>query len=116
MGMFDYIRCDYPLPGNHPPNVADIDFQTKDTHAQYLEHYQISAQGQLLHEGVAEDFTGEIVFYHSNVVAYGPETYTRDGEDAIWLEYRAIFIRGKVTHIQLVCYESKPAQKARVRC
>ena len=21
MGMFDYIRCDYPLPGNHPPNV-----------------------------------------------------------------------------------------------
>jgi hypothetical protein len=30
MGMFDNIRCEYPLPGNPPANAAELDFQTKD--------------------------------------------------------------------------------------
>jgi hypothetical protein len=47
MGMFDYIRCKYPLP---VAGANDTEFQTKDTPAQYLDHYEISETGELLHE------------------------------------------------------------------
>lgn len=48
MGMYDYIRCDYPLPGN--PKVDE--WQTKYTPAQALETYIINADGRLQHEEV----------------------------------------------------------------
>lgn len=46
MGLFDNIRCEYPLPGN--PIVDE--WQTKDTPAQYLDTYVIKEDGTLWHE------------------------------------------------------------------
>lgn len=50
MGMYDYIKCEYPLPDAH---MQDALFQTKDTEAMYLEHYTITRDGKLVHHGVA---------------------------------------------------------------
>ena len=47
MGMYDYVKCEAPL------DVAGMDgrkFQTKDTPAQFLDTYRITADGKLLHE------------------------------------------------------------------
>jgi len=113
MGMFDYVRCEYPLP-DYPLNAPqeEIHFQTKDTDEQYLKTYVISAEGQLILEDVLQDYTGGICFYDSNVVAIGPGTYTRDGEDSHWLEYISTFVHGKLTHIERSHYSFEPAQKS----
>lgn len=45
MGMFDELRCDYPLP-DRPEWASDV-FQTKDTDCFMLMHH-ITADGRLL--------------------------------------------------------------------
>lgn len=46
MGMFDYVRCEMPLPETDAmPKVAL--FQTKDTPDQYMTVYTITADGRL---------------------------------------------------------------------
>lgn len=53
MGMFDYVKCECPLPEGVPEWVKpDIEFQTKDTPAQYMEIYVITAEGRLIHQSV----------------------------------------------------------------
>lgn len=47
MGMFDDIRCKYPLP---LPGANDLAYQTKDTEHQYLDQYEIREDGTLWHE------------------------------------------------------------------
>ena len=47
MGLFDYLRCSYPLPR---PGANDLEYQTKDTDAQYMDRYEIRADGTLWHE------------------------------------------------------------------
>ena len=47
MGMFDDIRCKYPLPVD---GANELDYQTKDTPAQYLDKYEIREDGTLWHE------------------------------------------------------------------
>jgi hypothetical protein len=44
MGMFDYVRCKYPLP---VAGANDLQFQTKDTPEQYMENYEIRENGTL---------------------------------------------------------------------
>ena len=44
MGMYDSIFCRYPLPGL---GVVDVEFQTKDTPSQFLDTYEIRADGTL---------------------------------------------------------------------
>lgn len=46
MGMFDYLQCKYPLP-NAGDN--DLEYQTKDTPAQFLDRYEIRVDGSLRH-------------------------------------------------------------------
>lgn len=46
MGMFDYLKCKYPLPG---VGDNDLQYQTKDTPAQMIDHYEIRADGSLWH-------------------------------------------------------------------
>jgi len=48
MGMFDYLKCEYPLPERPPDGF----FQTKDTPRQYLEKYTITTDGRLVHHAV----------------------------------------------------------------
>jgi len=54
--MFDYIKSEYPLPDNPPEWVTrharEGVFQTKDTDAQYMETYTITADGRLVHHAV----------------------------------------------------------------
>lgn len=47
MGMFDYLKCQYPLPGNPSP---DEEYQTKDTENQFLLNYEIREDGTLWFE------------------------------------------------------------------
>ena len=53
MGMFDEVICHYPLPW---PEVQDSIWQSKNTPAQYLERYEIRADGTLWHEAYTERF------------------------------------------------------------
>lgn len=50
MGLFDYLRCEMPLPAEWPGE--GFRFQTKDTDAQYMEQYTITADGRLVHHAV----------------------------------------------------------------
>lgn len=103
MGMFDYIRCDYPLPG--PGKLddledLDINFQTKDLN-NYLETYVIREDGILEGpDGPMSDFTGKINFYWSNWASCSHGmTFTRNGEDFIQLEYDAVFHEGRLVSL-----------------
>jgi hypothetical protein len=115
MGLFDYLRCSYPLPR---PGANDLEYQTKDTNAQYMEHYEIRADGTLWHElydtedrsaptatgltallGCAtrvnkrwdrDMMTGEIVF-----TAYPGHDYS----DANCFSFSAYFVAGELKHL-----------------
>lgn len=108
MGVYDQLRCKYPLPR---PGANDLDYQTKDTPAQFIDNYEIREDGSLWHEaydvedrsdpnseGLAAlfgcmarvnprwervDITGEIVFY-------------TDDEPGVWVEWSAYFIGGQL--------------------
>lgn len=47
MGMFDYIRCKYPLPVE---GANELEFQTKDTGWGSMDNYEIREDGTLWHE------------------------------------------------------------------
>ena len=107
MGMFDYLRCSYPLPVE---GAQALEYQTKDTPAQYLDQYEIRADGTLWHqdydtedrsdqkaEGFARLFgcatrvnerwepvamTGEVVFYAGD------------------FEFSAYFVGGNLKHLE----------------
>jgi hypothetical protein len=105
MGVFDYVRCLCPLPEGAPTDG----YQTKDTPAQYLDRYEIRADGSLWHEQVERqwvedrtallgghmdrvsqewvhqgDFTGEVRFYNDE-----------------W-EFSAYFVRGLLEHLEAI--------------
>lgn len=110
MGLYDYINCKYPLPRE---GANALEYQTKDTPAQYLDRYEIREDGSLWHEAYdTEDrsdpsatglyglfgcaakvnqrwervfFTGEIVFYDF-----------LDDDDATWVEWSAYYIDGSL--------------------
>ena len=42
MGMFDYIRCEFPFPGD-----SRTVYQTKDTPSQFMDTYVIGTDGAL---------------------------------------------------------------------
>ncbi len=59
MGMFDYVKCEYPLPENTPEWARESVFQTKETNAQFMETYIITAQGRLIHKSVRYELVPE---------------------------------------------------------
>ena len=104
MGMFDNLRCEYPLP---VPGANEREYQTKDTPSQFLATYFITKDGKLTHiephweeydpgdlttlkAYKDDDFTGEIRFYDCD----------REGKN--WLEFSAYFWKGDLKHIGLV--------------
>jgi len=51
MGLFDYVKCEMPLPEMPLPPYPDENgdtFQTKDTPDQYMTLYTITADGRLM--------------------------------------------------------------------
>lgn len=97
MGMYDVIRCAYPLPVD---GANGRTYQTQDTPSQSLDNYEIREDGSLWHqptecsiEGGWEfvgDFTGEILFY-----------CFQNGHEG-WIEWSTYFCMGKLVAINLV--------------
>ncbi len=112
MGMFDYIKCEYPLPDGW-----NGELQTKDFDCEMVTHI-ITADGRLMLEGIIESkFHGIVNFYGSEYhslndqparpkgVSHGPDgvkDYTT-GEPLkhIWHEYNAKFTDGKLVSISV---------------
>ena len=112
MGMFDDLKCDYPLPAHVDKGTW---FQTKDTPAQALDKYWIDESGKLWHEqydiedrsdpdaeGIERicgmctrvnkrweplpDFSGPISFY----------AFKDDKRNKGWTEFLASFVDGQI--------------------
>lgn len=122
MGMFDELKCEYPL--GHPPSEG-LTFQTKSMDcnldkyridkngALWIERYDIEDRSDPNAKGVARlfgslsrvnkreerlsDFSGEIDFYMS----YGEKKSSGFGECMV--EFRAQFLSGQ---LQSVCITS----------
>jgi hypothetical protein len=45
MGLYDRVRCEYPLPD---PEAEHLEYQTKSTFAPYLKDYIVTRDGRLL--------------------------------------------------------------------
>jgi hypothetical protein len=101
MGLFDNIRCHFPLPDGFE---GDIEYQTKDTQAQYLDHYTITEDGRLVLDEKPEEaipFHGALSFHASNVCGSGPDGYMTDDDSPGWSrEYVALFDRGRLLKIE----------------
>ena len=113
MGMFDEIKCKYPLPVK---KVQDEIFQTKDTPSQFMDDYEIRTDGTLWHQTYnivdksdknakgpmrlvgtmtrvnkrwkRDKLTGEIVFY----------TTIKN----VWYEFSAYFVGGKIKELHQI--------------
>lgn len=121
MGMFDYIRCEVPLPDGFQGEL-----QTKDLDCELLEH-QITKDGRVLvaREGFGEhaNVKYEDAEYHGFLSFYGLEYLKENGEPfrdgggvmhtgaetvsqktgerlkLVWHEYRAKFTEGQLVEI-----------------
>ena len=96
MGMFDYVKCDRPLPDGGARNPHDDHFQTKDLGCE-LATFRITEDGKLVCEadgmfttesGPRDDFHGILNFYTCNST----------GGD--WREYNAKFTDGQCVGIE----------------
>lgn len=115
MGMFDDVICQYPLP---IPEAQGFWFQSKCTPAQFLDKYEIRADGTLWHleyDGRIEetdkaplgfwmhrdnerweqvDYTGELEIHH----------YEGEAPHGTWYSFRFWFrdgvVRDVVGHVQ----------------
>lgn len=109
MGMFDYIKCEHPLPDGFDP--APHEWQTKDLECQLLE-YIITPDGRLVWKydpgegpdevmgGELADFTGTITFYASNITGGSPSGVCTKNDEPPWSrEYQALFVDGKIHRI-----------------
>ena len=121
MGMFDYLKCDYPLPEAEGRLHPECHWQTKDTPAQWMDHYHIRDDGALWHlaydietqSGVNVDspavtlahplrhtnerwepclFLGEIRFYR----------FWDEVKHEGWIEYSSYFVHGQLQHIHCI--------------
>lgn len=130
MGMFDSIKCNYPLP--LPLEVIDImpdpydqEFQTKDLE-NLLDDYYLNEDGLLLwhkrkyawkdddsaflkgymdvveEEIVPTDFHGVLNFYCYETVY---EDKSSDKAKDITIDYLAKFTNGKLENIEVLSYE-----------
>lgn len=119
MGMFDYVKCDYPLPiseeiKNDLPEQewSDISFQTKSLDCS-LETHVIEDDGQIYVERIDRyidekgalqenktgieklEWTGELLFYFD---------FFKENED-IWIEFKALIWKGELKDIELLHYK-----------
>lgn len=114
MGMFDYIKCECPLPDRFDPSTHD--WQTKDLDST-MDTYTITKDGKLKGGGnehrteFFENYHGDLRFYGSNSGGHGFEyCFSHDDSPLWWREYVARFTNGtleKITGgINNKCYEN----------
>jgi hypothetical protein len=99
MGMFDWVKCNYKLPGANK-KVQEDNFQTKSLENS-CHQYTISKDGVLYvdrldfygsgeFQGAKKDiFTGEVIFY----------TSTGSIKKETWWEYKAFFENGLLINV-----------------
>src|SRR5579884_2896074 len=112
MGLFNRVRCRYPLPD---PEAQNFGFQTKSLPEQLLDDYEITEDGRLLHQTYAtrlEENTAAPVgfFVHRENARWVPvdfsgklEIYTSAGEPGrggVWYSYLFEFDKGSVVGLQ----------------
>lgn len=101
MGMFDYLRCEYPLDFLGPitgglefsSTLQSKIYQTKSTPAQMLDNYVIRADGSLWYENYdVEDKSeiGEWMAAHPNA---GPDELPQELRDKGWTAYAGCITR-----------------------
>jgi len=116
--MFDYIKCDYPLPLTDEIKEAlpeqdwsEINFQTKSLDC-YLETYTIEDDGQIYVEkkdryidekgelqektiGIEKsDWTGQLLFYFD---------FFQEEHD-LWIEFKGLVWKGDLRQIELYAF------------
>jgi hypothetical protein len=120
MGMFDYVRCDVPLPDGFSGEL-----QTKDFDCPYMDVYTISADGRLMERYVEREepvpesewkYVGsthpleKIRHEHSKTkIIYGERDTNYHGwlnfyggSADEWHEYNAKFTDGQLVEIKIV--------------
>jgi hypothetical protein len=126
MGMFDTIRCYFPLPGA-PEEIQNSSFQTKSME-NLLDNYTITYEGRLIHHSVewysveekdrpyygnpewdsnpifrifgslGSKFLGDIdTNYHGML-----RIYTSDNDFKIWYEYELKFTDGTIVDVRRI--------------
>ena len=104
MGMYDEVICEYPIAGGLPSWITKHPFQTKDLDCAF-QTYRIFADGSFSVSG----WTGILNFYTNNVVGSGPGIYTKNGEDAEYLDCTVKIVDGKIIGDIQVEYKSHKA-------
>lgn len=115
MGMFDYFYCEYEIDA-----PEGLEFQTKDTDAQYLENYKIDKDGYLWHEyreykwspDPEREKDGGLLAMVGALKTTTKEWRRQDGfrgsinfytdHKGDWLEFSALFDKGKVINIEKI--------------
>lgn len=90
MGMFDYIKCEAPLPDGF-----DGELQTKDFDCEMTTHI-ITKDGRLMLGSIRRVHKYEDANFHGLVHFYGTDA------DENWHEYNARFTDGQLVRIDLV--------------
>lgn len=99
MGMFDYLRIDKAMLPVELPEGFVAQWQTKDTPEQYLETYEITAEGELRRvewNGDTEQYEPVEVLgdFHGDLRFYTSHPMTDE-----WFEFNARFTEGKLSRI-----------------
>lgn len=119
MGMFDYVKCSAPLPGEPPAFVwPGHRFQTKDLDCT-MSQYHITVDGRLVLVGILWgkgsplepiEYHGVLDFYDSNIRGCSDGfNFTSRGEDGESVDYRATFDRGRLVAIVEAARTREPA-------
>jgi hypothetical protein len=106
MGVFDWVKCEAPLPdGFVPPGKYD-DFQTKTFDEAYMECFTITSDGRLLKRFDVYDITPESerhrsgqweeVPFHGDLEFGSYDTETKESRD-----YIARFSNGRLDWIHV---------------
>ena len=82
MGLFDTLRCDYPLPDS----CAERDFQTKSLDPR-MATYRLTADGRLLDADGADTGIHGVMRFYTSAAADG------------WHEYEAVFTQGRLSSL-----------------
>ena len=107
MSAYDSVYCKYPLPD---AEAQGLDFQTNCTPAPFLNNYEITAEGRLLHETYVtrweEDPSAPLgsVMQRDNLrwepVAYRGQLEIDTVHDGRWYSYLFWFKDGRVADLQ----------------
>lgn len=121
MGMFDYVRCEYPLPDGAPVDG----YQTKDAECwPAMDSYTITAEGRLIHhvdryEYVPEEerpMYGTPAWEHGGLARlcgmvrrvpvgdeevpfHGALRFYQESSDGQWWNFVALFKRGELIEL-----------------